>query len=248
MCVNVHIHIVIALFLWRQCEHFWWLTFLNSFLNTSIVTKVPGIKPRTSHTLGRSSVFELHCSLGLNFKAGVMKPFPNMARGPVEDREVLSSDPDAILCRQLPTYLMDPCWHIVVLILSFLETMYRTCRKGFGYWQLLHTFFFIWVSAWNSYGNKSNLCVILCICLAFNNSPVYHIHPNSKRNMNHGSQRVQKEAKSNFLCNIQQASQSGGCIRGKEINQQKKSKLFLSVVFVWRFSSVTRKRSLFLQR
>lgn len=126
---------------------------------------------------------------------------------------------------------MGPCWHIVVLILSFLETMYRTCRKGFGYWQLPHTFLFIWVSAWNSYGNKSNLCVILCICLAFNNSPVYHIHPNSKRNMNHGSRRVQKEAKSNFFCNIQQASQSGGCISGKEINQQKKIK----VVFICSF-------------
>ena len=70
-----------------------------------------------------------------------MKPFPNMARGPVEDTEVLSSDPDAILCRQLPTYPMGPCWHIGVLILSFLETMYRTCRKGFGYWQLPYTFF-----------------------------------------------------------------------------------------------------------
>lgn len=80
--------------------------------------------------LGRSSVIELHCSLGLNFKAGIMKPFPNMARGPVEDREVLSSDPDTVLCRQLSIYLIGLCWYIVVLIFSFLETMYRTCRKG----------------------------------------------------------------------------------------------------------------------
>lgn len=228
MCVNVHIHIVITLFLWRQCEHFWWLTFLTSFLNTSIVTKVPGIKPRASHTLGRSSAIELHCSLGLSFKAGIMKTFPNMARGPVEEREVFSSDPDTILCRQYSVYQMGPCWHIVVLIFPFLETMYGTCRKDFGYRQLPHTFFFIWVSAWNSYGNKNNLCVILCNCLAFNNSPVYHIHPNSKRNMNHGFRRVQKETKSNFLCSIQQASQSGDCIRArKSISKKNQSRFHL---------------------
>lgn len=142
MCVNVHIHIVITLFLWRQCEHFWWLTFLTSFLNTSIVTKGPGIKPRASHMLGRSSAIELHCSLGLSFKAGVMKTFPNMARGPAEEREVFSSDPDTISCRQHSVYQMGPCWHIVVLILPVLEAMYRTCRKDFGYRQLPHTFFF----------------------------------------------------------------------------------------------------------
>lgn len=59
-----------------------------------------------------------------------MKPFPNMARGPVEGREVLSSDPDTILCRQLPTYPMGPCWHIVVIILSFLKLCTEHVEKA----------------------------------------------------------------------------------------------------------------------
>lgn len=248
MCVNVHIHIVITLFLWRQCEHFWWLTFLTSFLNTSIVTKGPGIKPRASHMLGRSSAIELHCSLGLSFKAGVMKTFPNMARGPVEEREVFSSDPDTILCGQHSVYQMGPCWHIVVLILPVLETMYGTCRKDFGYRQLPHTFFFsselvlgthmeIKVTFVWFYAAALHLIIHLFIIIIQTAKETWIMVPEEYKR------------KQNQIFSAASSRQANQEIASGQGNQSaKKSKSFSSLVSVRRFSSVTRERSLSLQR